>query len=106
MKRPTKRPTTKIAQSRKTLVLRRKIAGKIQVGALHPFRFSTLLYDFARFRTLLNAMLTGRPLNKPSRAPEATGSLLEFLTAAYGSVAKGGSHRCPNVGEPGPRARA
>jgi hypothetical protein len=45
-----------------------------------PFTRSDFLrysMTFARFNTLLNAMLTRRPLNKPSRALVATGSLLE-----------------------------
>jgi hypothetical protein len=40
-------------------------------------------------------MLTGRPLNKPYRALVATGSLLEFLTAGYASVTKGGRPPMP-----------
>jgi hypothetical protein len=45
-KRPIKRP---------------KIEKKFQAEALHPLRFSTLLHDFARFGTLLNAVPPGRP---------------------------------------------
>src|ERR1700757_609202 len=50
-----------------------------RIGALHPLRFSPLLYYLARFSTLLNAVLTGRRLNKPSRPLVAAGSLLELM---------------------------
>jgi hypothetical protein len=39
----------------KPLIYRFKIDQKTSIGALHPLRFSTLLCDFVRFGTLLNA---------------------------------------------------
>jgi pimeloyl-ACP methyl ester carboxylesterase len=57
------------------------------VGALHPLRFSTLLYYFARFSTLLNAVLTGRRLNKPSR-PLVAASWRDSLPCTPSSLRK------------------
>jgi hypothetical protein len=57
-KTSNKASNTKIGWRSKALICIREFERKFGTGALHPLRFSTLLYDFARFSTLLNAMLT------------------------------------------------